>query len=60
MSQNNTQPERILLAWYRQRLKEEIIPLMAKWEAIIGVKVAEWGVSDLPEDARSPAGGEVA
>src|SRR6266550_7250843 len=31
--------ERVLIAWYRQRLKEEIAPLIAKWEAIIGVKV---------------------
>ena len=36
--------ERVLLTWYRQRLKEEIMPLIAKWEAIIGVKVADWGV----------------
>ncbi len=36
--------ERILIAWYRKRLKEEIAPLIAKWEAIIGVQVAEWGV----------------
>src|SRR5205085_12536021 len=28
--------ERVLITWYRQRLKEEIAPLIAKWEAIIG------------------------
>ncbi len=39
--------ERILTTWYRQRLKEEIAPLIAKWEAIIGVKVAEWGVKQM-------------
>src|SRR6266568_1648884 len=39
--------ERILIAWYRQQLKEEIAPLIAKWEAIIGVKVAEWGVKQM-------------
>jgi predicted metal-dependent hydrolase len=38
---------RILTNWYRQRLKEEIVPLIAKWEAIIGVKVAEWGVKQM-------------
>src|SRR5215469_5481359 len=27
--------ERTLIAWYRQRLKEEITPLIAKWEGII-------------------------
>src|ERR1700693_3625847 len=36
--------ERSLNAWYRQRLKEEIAPLIDKWEPIIGVQVAEWGV----------------
>ncbi|MGH2508970.1 MAG: M48 family metallopeptidase, partial [Ktedonobacteraceae bacterium] len=39
--------ERVLLAWYRQRLKEEITPLIAKWEAIIGVKIAAWGVKQM-------------
>src|SRR6266700_170466 len=39
--------ERVLIAWYRQRLKEEIAPLIAKWEAIIGVQVAEWGVRQM-------------
>jgi len=39
--------ERVLTTWYRRRLKEEIAPLIAKWEAIIGVKVAEWGVKQM-------------
>ena len=39
--------ERVLATWYRRRLKEEIAPLLAKWEAIIGVKVAEWGVKQM-------------
>src|SRR5205823_5317245 len=39
--------ERVLIAWYRQRLKEEIAPLIAKWEAVIGVQVAEWGVRQM-------------
>jgi predicted metal-dependent hydrolase len=39
--------ERVLVAWYRQRLKDEIAPLIAKWEAIIGVQVAEWGVRQM-------------
>src|SRR2546421_11834351 len=39
--------ERILIAWYRQRLKEEIAPLIAKWEVIIGVQVTEWGVRQM-------------
>jgi predicted metal-dependent hydrolase len=39
--------ERVLNTWYRQRLKEEIAPLIEKWEAIIGVKVDEWGVKQM-------------
>ena len=36
--------ERVLVAWYRKQLKEMIPPLIAKWGAIMGVQVAEWGV----------------
>jgi predicted metal-dependent hydrolase len=39
--------ERILTTWYRRQLKEEIPPLIAKWEPIIGVKVAAWGVKQM-------------
>jgi predicted metal-dependent hydrolase len=39
--------ERVLTSWYRRRLKEEIAPLITKWEAIIGVQVAEWGVKQM-------------
>src|SRR6266487_1332212 len=39
--------ERVLITWYRRRLKEEITPLITKWEAIIGVKVAQWGVRQM-------------
>jgi predicted metal-dependent hydrolase len=39
--------EGVLTAWYRRRLKEEIPALIAKWEPIIGVKVAEWGVKQM-------------
>jgi len=38
---------RVLTTWYRQRLKEEIIPLIAKWEPIIDVQVDEWGVKQM-------------
>ena len=44
---NPAERERVLNTWYRQRLKEEIAPLIAKWEAIIGVKVSEWGVKQM-------------
>jgi predicted metal-dependent hydrolase len=38
---------RIINHWYRQRLKEEIVPLIAKWEAEIGVKALEWRVRQM-------------
>jgi predicted metal-dependent hydrolase len=44
---DTAQRERVLTAWYRRRLKEEIAPLIAKWEAIIGVQVAGWGVKQM-------------
>jgi predicted metal-dependent hydrolase len=34
----------VLLAWYRRQLKAALPPLIAKWEAVLGVQVAEWGV----------------
>jgi len=34
----------ILNAWYRAELKSRIPVLIAKWEPVIGVQVAEWGV----------------
>jgi len=36
--------EAVLYAWYRAQLKEQIPPLIDKWEPVIGVEVAEWGV----------------
>ena len=36
--------EKILREWYRRELKALIPPLIAKWEAIMGVNVADWGV----------------
>jgi hypothetical protein len=35
---------KIILQWYRQQLKTLIPPLIEKWQAVIGVQVAEWGV----------------
>jgi predicted metal-dependent hydrolase len=34
----------IMQAWHRRQLKALIPPLIAKWEAAIGVQVAAWGV----------------
>src|SRR5256712_12433499 len=44
---DTSERERVLNNWYRRRLKEEITPLIAKWEAVTGVKVAEWGVKKM-------------
>lgn len=38
------QRERVLEAWYRIQLKQRIPALIAHWEPVMGVKVAEWGV----------------
>ena len=38
------QRNRVLHQWYRQRLKELIPPLIQKWQAVLGVAVADWGV----------------
>jgi len=44
---NTAQREKVLLAWYRQKLKESIPPLIEQWETIIGVQVTEWGVKKM-------------
>lgn len=36
--------QRILEAWYRAQLKALIPPLIARWEPVMGVQVAAWGV----------------
>ena len=36
--------ERALTEWYRARLREAMPALVAKWEAVVGVHVAEWRV----------------
>jgi len=41
---NRDQREAALYRWYRSRLKEAIPPLITKWETIIGVQIAAWGV----------------
>jgi predicted metal-dependent hydrolase len=41
------QRERILHQWYRQQIKELIPPLIEKWQAVLGVRVAEWGVKKM-------------
>lgn len=36
--------ENLLLRWYRRSLRDQIPPLLAKWEQIIGVQVASCGI----------------
>ena len=42
-----TQREAVLERWYRQQLKQLIPPLIEKWQAILGVTLAEWGVKKM-------------
>ncbi|HSH05720.1 MAG TPA: SprT family zinc-dependent metalloprotease [Anaerolineae bacterium] len=39
--------QKLLTEWYRALIKVEIPPLIAKWEPIIGRKVADWGVKKM-------------
>jgi predicted metal-dependent hydrolase len=41
------QRERLIQVWYRKQLKEQIPPLIDKWQAIIGVELEEWGVKQM-------------
>ncbi len=36
--------EGVLQRWYRERLRELIRPLVSRWEQILGVAVAAWGI----------------
>ena len=38
------QREAILLRWHREQLKGLIPPLLKKWQTLLGVKVAGWGI----------------
>lgn len=39
--------ERILNAWYRRELKAIVPAIITKWEGIIGVQIAEWGIKQM-------------
>ena len=39
--------ELVLNEWYRAALKAQVPDLIAKWEPIIGVQVAEWGIKKM-------------
>jgi len=38
---------RVLSGWYRQQIKEQIPAIIEKWEPIMGVRVADWGVKQM-------------
>lgn len=44
---NPEQREKVLLEWYRDRLKHEIPKLIKQWEPVMGVQVAEFGVKKM-------------
>jgi predicted metal-dependent hydrolase len=39
--------ERVLQRWYRRQLRDLVPPLLAKWEAILGVYAASWGIKKM-------------
>ncbi len=39
--------ERAIRAWYRSEIKRLIPPLVARWEPVMGVRVAEWNVKQM-------------
>jgi predicted metal-dependent hydrolase len=38
------QRENVMTEWYRKNLKEQIPPLIEKWQEVVGVEVAQWEV----------------
>jgi len=38
------QREKVMQRWLREQLKSQIGPLIDKWQAVVGVEAAEWGV----------------
>jgi predicted metal-dependent hydrolase len=41
------QREAVLLRWHREQLKALIPPLLEKWQPILGVQVADWGIKKM-------------
>ena len=39
--------ENIIKEWYREELKVAILPLINKWERLLGVEVESWGVKQM-------------
>jgi predicted metal-dependent hydrolase len=45
--QDAEQRARVLRRWHRERLRELIPPLLEKWQAALGVAVADWGIKKM-------------
>lgn len=41
------QRERLLHAWYREQLREQAAPMIAKWAKALGVTVKDWGIKQM-------------
>ena len=41
------QRQRVMSAWYRAYLRETLPPLIEKWQKVMGVEVAEWGIKQM-------------
>lgn len=41
------QREQVLYRWYRSEMKAMLPDLIAKWEPVLGVRVADWGVKKM-------------
>lgn len=41
------QREAVLHAWYRRQLRDRIAPLLAQWQPVVGVEVAEWRIKKM-------------
>lgn len=41
------QREAVLLRWHREQLKALIPPLLEKWQPVLGVQIAAWGVKKM-------------
>ena len=41
---DRTAREAVLSGWYRQRLRDLVPPLLAKWQPVMGVSAAEWRI----------------
>jgi predicted metal-dependent hydrolase len=39
--------EKLLKEWYRTQMKEQVPPLLQKWERIIGVQANDWGIKQM-------------